>query len=95
MHLAYSVSLSALIGIEFIRLSKIEPLHKRLNSFMSSFTNKQRDSGPIILSHFYLLIGCALPLWLCSIINIDHWAAFSGIISLGIGDSVVFLDLKN
>jgi dolichol kinase len=57
---------------------------------MSSFTSKQRDSGPIILSHFYLLIGCALPLWVCSIININHWAAFSGIISIGIGDSVVF-----
>ena len=33
------------------------------HSYLSPFTDK-RDSGPLILTHVYLLTGCALPLWL-------------------------------
>ena len=89
MHLAFSVSLSILLGLEFIRAFKIGQLHKYLDPFMLSFTSKTRDAGPLILSHLYLLVGCALPLWVCSIVNINHWATFCGIISLGVGDAMV------
>jgi hypothetical protein len=33
------------------------------HSYLSPFVD-QRDSGPLILTHVYLLVGCALPVWL-------------------------------
>ena len=34
-----------------------------MHRYLSPLTD-QRDSGPLILTHIYLLTGCALPLWL-------------------------------
>lgn len=47
------------------------------------------------LSHFSLLLGCALPIWMSSGYNDRPLAPFAGILSLGIGDTmVIFLFLK-
>lgn len=40
-------------------------------------------------SHFSLLLGCALPIWMSSGYNDRPLAPFSGILSLGIGDTMV------
>lgn len=42
-----------------------------------------------ILSHFSLLLGCALPIWMSSGYNDRPLAPFAGILSLGIGDTMV------
>lgn len=42
-------------------------------------------------SHFSLLLGCALPIWLSSGNNDRPLSPFSGILSLGIGDTMVSL----
>lgn len=64
-----------------------------------------RDQGPLILTHFSLLLGCAFPLWVVD----DHvnmnskqwvgkkynemrgyqWMSMAGISSIGIGDAMV------
>lgn len=90
MHLSFSVALSVLILLEIIRIYELEPWSpSRLDEFMRRFTN-EKDRGIVIVSHFYLLVGCALPVWLVSMIQeTHHWLAYIGLGAVGIGDSVV------
>jgi hypothetical protein len=44
------------------------PIGSFLYKFFQSFSD-QRDNGPIILTHLYLLLGCAIPLWVVSILS--------------------------
>lgn len=55
-------------------------------------TGRTWDNGPLVLSHVYLILGCALPVWLTYVtVNpIDTqsiYAAASGIIFVGLGDT--------
>jgi len=43
----------------------------------------------LFFSHFSLLLGCALPIWMSSGYNDRPLAPFAGILSLGIGDTMV------
>ncbi|KAG4168009.1 hypothetical protein ERO13_A13G232250v2 [Gossypium hirsutum] len=54
---------------------------------MSAFTD-HRDSDILIVSHFSLLLGCALPIWMSSGFNDRPLIPFAGILSLGIGDTM-------
>lgn len=54
---------------------------------MNAFTD-HRDSDFLIVSHFSLLLGCALPIWISSGFNDRPLAPFAGILSLGIGDTM-------
>lgn len=62
-HLAFSLAFSAFIFAEYIRYYALHPFGAALHVFMSEFTD-HKDSGPVILSHFYLLTGCASAIWL-------------------------------
>lgn len=46
-----------------------------------------------LCSHFSLLLGCALPIWMSTGYNDRPLAPFAGILSLGIGDTMVSLIL--
>lgn len=43
-------------------MGHVFPIGAVCDSFFTSFTD-YRDSGPLIMSHIYLLVGCALPIW--------------------------------
>jgi dolichol kinase len=43
----------------------------------------------VVFSHFLLLLGCALPKWMSSGLSDRPLAPFAGILSLGIGDTMV------
>lgn len=62
-HLAFSLAFSVFIFAEYIRYYALYPFGATLHVFMSEFTD-HKDSGPVILSHFYLLTGCAGGLWI-------------------------------
>ena len=62
LQLAFGVALAVFIALEYCRLGNIYPIGKGLHAFLSGFTD-YRDSGPFIMSHIYLLVGCALPVW--------------------------------
>ncbi|KAF8983940.1 hypothetical protein BGZ46_009177 [Entomortierella lignicola] len=84
MHIAFSVGLAALIFLEYIRYFAVVPFGKEIHLFLVGFLDA-RDGGPIILSHLYLLIGCATPVWLAE----QHiLAGLSGIFALGVGDAM-------
>ncbi|KAF9172462.1 hypothetical protein BGX21_005332 [Mortierella sp. AD011] len=84
MHIAFSVGLAALIFLEYIRYFAVVPFGKEIHLFLVGFLDA-RDGGPIILSHLYLLVGCATPVWLAE----QHvLAGLSGIFALGVGDAM-------
>lgn len=58
-----------------------------MHQFLNAFTD-HRDSDLLIVSHFSLLLGCALPIWMSSGFNDRPLAPFAGILSLGIGDTM-------
>jgi dolichol kinase len=66
---------------------RIQPLGEPLHQFMNAFTD-HRDSEHLIVSHFSLLLGCALPIWMSSGFNDRALSPFAGILSLGIGDTM-------
>ena len=72
--------------LECIRFLNIAPFGGTLNEYLNVFREEQ-DRGELILTPIYLLTGFTLPLWFSQSSTTCHLALFSGVISLGIGDS--------
>ncbi|CAO0796583.1 unnamed protein product [Mucor circinelloides] len=83
LQLAFGVALSGFIYLEYLRYFAVWPWGKSLHVFLTEFIDN-RDLGPVILSHIYLLLGCASPVWLGSA---NVLASLSGVLSLGFGDA--------
>ncbi|PWN19007.1 hypothetical protein BCV69DRAFT_288207 [Microstroma glucosiphilum] len=83
-HLAFSLAFSVFTFAEYIRYYALYPFGASFHIFMSEFTD-HKDSGPVILSHFYLLTGCCGGLWLEAHKQIMHQ---TGVLILGIGDAL-------
>lgn len=81
------MAFSGFLVLEMIRVMRIPPLGKFVHRYMTAFTDT-RDSELLIISHFSLLLGCAIPLWLTDSVNDKPLAPFAGILSLGIGDTM-------
>ncbi|CAM8937550.1 unnamed protein product [Rhodiola kirilowii] len=86
LDLAFGAALAVFLVLEIIRIWKMWPLGQLVHQFMTAFTD-HRDSDILIVSHFSLLLGCALPIWVSSGYNDRPLAPFAGILSLGIGDN--------
>lgn len=87
LKLAFGAALAIFLILEMIRVWKILPLGDLVNQFMNAFTD-HRDSEILIISHFSLLLGCAIPIWMSAQFNDRPLAPFAGILSLGIGDTM-------
>lgn len=83
-HLGFSLAFSIFIFAEYVRYYALYPFGAALHVFMSEFLD-HKDSGPVILSHFYLLTGCAGPLWLEGHSRIVQQ---TGVLVLGVGDAL-------
>ncbi|XP_057749846.1 dolichol kinase EVAN-like isoform X1 [Arachis stenosperma] len=90
LDLGFGAALAVFLTLEIIRIWRIWPLGQPIHQFMNAFTD-HRDSDFLIVSHFSLLLGCALPIWLSSGYNDRPLAPFAGILSLGIGDTMASL----
>jgi dolichol kinase len=98
MSLSYAIATCILIVLETLR-SDDAPL---LQSFYFAFLDDKKDKGEyIIISHVFLIVGCAIPLWINQVISStnDDDADFSssssslllaefGVISIGVGDAM-------
>ena len=93
---AFGAGVAGMIYAESLRLSLVPPFGARIHGFLSSFID-ERDSGFIILSHIYLLLGCASSVWinasrlspLLPSSSFQHFPPFAGVLVLGIADSMV------
>ncbi|KAF8150767.1 hypothetical protein B0H34DRAFT_801693 [Crassisporium funariophilum] len=82
-HLSFSAAFALFTFTEYIRYFAIYPFGASVHLFMNEFLD-HRDSGTAILSHFYLLTGCAGSLWLE---GPSQLLQFTGILTLGVGDA--------
>jgi dolichol kinase len=85
LSLSFGVATALLLFLEYVRACRVPPLGVWLHAFMRSYTD-QRDEGVAILTHLYLLLGCALPVWICPADD-TGLAPYAGIIILGAGDA--------
>ena len=83
MHLAFSIAFALFLFCECLRYCAVFPVGASLHIFMAQFLDN-KDAGLVILSHLYLLSGCAAGLWADSRTRV---AQQLGVLVLGIGDS--------
>ncbi|TWU70567.1 hypothetical protein ED733_000822 [Metarhizium rileyi] len=103
--LALSVVLAVFLIIDLLRASQLPPLSKPIASFLAPYVDGRDFRGPVVISHIFLLIGCAIPLWLAlaSLSRtgsgcLSGWevptrdvSMVSGVICVGLGDAAASL----
>lgn len=62
--LALSLVLAVFLILDLLRASQLPPLSKPIASFLAPYVDGRDFRGPVVISHIFLLIGCAIPLWL-------------------------------
>ncbi|KAF8794238.1 Dolichol kinase like protein [Argiope bruennichi] len=89
LRLASGIALTAFIVLEMFRILNIPIIGPAIKSAFEVFLD-EKDSGVLILTNIYLLIGCSSPIWLTGYISGTkgyHISLLSGIISVGFGDA--------
>ena len=81
--MSLGIALALFFLLEYVRILNVPIVGPFLSTVMLSHID-ERDAGPMIMTHTYLLLGCALPLWWSSEYGT---AALSGIITVGVGDA--------
>lgn len=103
--LALSIVLALFLLLDLLRASQLPPLSKPLASFLAPYVDGRDLRGPVVISHIFLLIGCAIPLWLSlgslprtGTGYLEGWAVptrevsmVSGVICVGLGDAAASL----
>ncbi|KAE8963706.1 hypothetical protein PF011_g28936, partial [Phytophthora fragariae] len=88
LSLSYGVALSVFFLVECVRALALPPFGRSIAEFMRSFID-HREAGRIILTHSYLLLGCALPLWLAPSLSTPSPLVMNvGVLALGVGDAM-------
>lgn len=103
--LALILILAVFLLLDLFRASQLPPLSKPLTYFLAPYVDGRDHRGPVIVSHIFLLIGCAIPLWL-SLAAIERtgdspWEGWdvsrrelsmvSGVVCVGMGDAAASL----
>ena len=103
--LALILILAIFLLLDLFRAAQLPPVSRPLTAFLAPYVDGRDHRGPIIVSHIFLLIGCAIPLWL-SLAAVrrtgeEPWIGWdvdsrdvsmlSGVICVGMGDSAASL----
>ncbi|KAI9512992.1 Fph type histidine kinase [Russula earlei] len=83
-HLAFSGAFALFVFAEYVRYFALYPFGAAVHVFMSEFLDA-KDSGTAVLSHFYLLTGCAGAVWFEAP---SRLMLYTGILTVGVGDAV-------
>ncbi|KAK1243795.1 hypothetical protein MKX08_001933 [Trichoderma sp. CBMAI-0020] len=103
--LALSIVLAIFLILDLLRASQLPPLSKPIASFLAPYVDGRDFRGPVVISHIFLLIGCAIPLWLSlgSLprtgsdylagweISTREISMISGVVCVGLGDAAASL----
>lgn len=103
--LAMSIVLALFLLLDLLRASQLPPLSKPLANFLAPYIDGRDLRGPVVISHIFLLIGCAIPLWLSlgSLPRtgsgyLEGWEVpvrevgmVSGVVCVGLGDAAASL----
>ncbi len=63
---ALSLILAIFLLLDVLRGGCVPPVSKVLNGFLAPYVDGRDLRGPVVVSHIFLLVGCAIPLWLSS-----------------------------
>lgn len=103
--LALSIALAIFLLLDLLRASQLPPLSKPISNFLQPYTDGRDHLGPVVISHIFLLIGCAIPLWL-SLASLPRsgtgmmkgWevptrelSMVTGVVCVGLGDAAASL----
>jgi len=61
---ALIVTLGIFLLLDILRATLIPPISKPLSHFLAPYVDGRDLRGPIVVSHVFLLVGCAIPVWL-------------------------------
>jgi dolichol kinase len=103
--LALELMLAIFLLLDLFRASQLPPLSKSLAYFLTPYVDGRDLKGPVVISHIFLLIGCAIPLWLSlgslprtGTAYLSGWevprrevSMVSGVICVGMGDAAASL----
>lgn len=103
--MALSIILVIFLLLDLFRASQLPPISKPLTTFLAPYVDGRDYRGPVIVSHIFLLIGCAIPLWLSlagaprvgrdPMVGWDtpvrDLSMVSGVICVGMGDAAASL----
>lgn len=93
MALAFAVAIAVFMVVESLRIAKMPVIASVLDSFMQSYVD-DRDEGVAVLTHIYLLLGCALPVFFTYFVLRGIFSAnalliaLSGVTVTGLGDAM-------
>ncbi|AEO63332.1 uncharacterized protein THITE_2038621 [Thermothielavioides terrestris NRRL 8126] len=62
--LALALALAVFLLLDLLRASQLPPLSRPIARFLAPYVDGRDLRGPVVVSHIFLLIGCAIPLWL-------------------------------
>ena len=97
--LAFGVGLCGLVFTEFVRIAQdaFPYLSITINSYFALFIDRRDNNRGMVLSHIYLLLGIAIPVWAYGYLSLhcSAWEGMNGLkylkhigwISVGVGDS--------
>ncbi|OAL74264.1 hypothetical protein A7D00_2296 [Trichophyton violaceum] len=103
--LSCTLVLAIFLLLELFRASQVPPLARWLSYFLTPYVDGRDHRGPVVVSHIFLMLGCALPL-LLSLAGTLHqgtapWEGWdidgrdvsmvSGIVCVGMGDAAASL----
>ncbi|KAL1595767.1 dolichol kinase [Paraconiothyrium brasiliense] len=103
--LALALVLAIFLLLDLIRASQLPPLSGPIATFLTPYVDGRDLRGPVVVSHIFLLIGCAIPLWL-SLAGVERrgeepWSGWeverrdlsmvAGVVCVGMGDAAASL----
>ncbi|WPH03605.1 Hypothetical protein R9X50_00648800 [Acrodontium crateriforme] len=105
--LALALALAIFLILEVIRAGHVPPLANSIGRFVAPYVDGRDLRGPVVVSHIFLLIGCAVPLWF-SLASIERTSAkpwidwelasnsrevsmIAGVVCVGMGDAAASL----
>jgi dolichol kinase len=103
--LALGIILAIFLILDLLRASQLPPLSKPIAYFLTPYVDGRDLRGPVVISHIFLLIGCAVPLWLSLAgtklggeapwqgweANSRDVSMVSGVVCVGMGDAAASL----
>lgn len=61
---ALSLILAVFLLLDTFRACALPPISKPMKYFLAPYIDGRDLRGPVVVSHIFLLVGCAIPLWL-------------------------------
>ena len=106
-HLAMSLVLAVFGLADLLRAGQLPPLSKPLSGFLAPFVDGRDLRGPVVISHFFLLVGGAVGVWFsiaaaaskslpgmseeAMATKARELAFVAGVVCVGLGDSAASL----